>query len=80
MTLTNIDMIYKALLSGLTVHRDQCSFKLSDVVSDLRAEGFKILYDPALGYWMEIESVMKRELAELQVAAHGGELAEQVSA
>ena len=64
--------------SGLTVHRDQCSFKLSDVVSDLREEGFKILYDPALGYWMETESIMKRELAELQVAAHGGELAEQV--
>ena len=72
--------VFDSGVGGLTVHRDQCAFKLSDVASDLRAEGFNVLYDPALGYWMETESVSRRELNELQCAAHGGELAEQVSA
>ena len=79
MTLTNIDMIYKALLAGETIHPGQCAFSLRDVISQLRYEGFAITYARDEGYRMEIESTSMDELIDLRVASYYGELAEQAA-
>ena len=80
MVKTNIDFIYEALLDGFSLHRDDFDFRLSDVIRDLRKEGFKINHDPVWGYSMETESVSLRELEELRFLARRGKLAEQVPA
>mgnify|MGYP003345501128 CR=1 FL=1 len=78
MSKTNRDVVYEALLADEPVQEGRFRFKISAVVSDLRKEGFIIKHHLVHGYWLEIESVDEEELAVLQMAAHGGELAEQV--
>ena len=80
MAKTKIDMVYKVLLAGETIHRDQVDFKLSDVISELREEGFDIKYDPVYGYWMEVDVMPASQLAVLQKAARYGLLDEQKAA